>query len=142
MAAPTVITDPADGFNARVTEFGQLVTAPLAYSDPIERDLDTIGIAFNFVEPKPGKSIVVTDIILSSNKDVSNTDPAEVDIFEADAIDSITPNPRIIKPQLLRSSNLIISGLNLLVPEGRYVNATTTDATIILTIMFYRVPLD
>lgn len=141
MPTPSVITDPKTGNVARVTKFGQLVAAPLDYSVPIEVDLVLPGVAFNFLEPVPGESIVITDIIVSSNKDVSQTDPAEVDIFEADTVDSTIANPRIIKPQLTRSSNLTLNGLNLLVPEGKYINATTTDATIILTIMFYRVPV-
>ena len=141
MAAPTNITDALSGFAAKVTRFGQLIVAPLDYSKPVEHDLDAINTAFNFVTPSQDQNIVITDIVVSADKDVSANTPAIISIFEADAVDSIVPNALIIKPQLLRSENFAISGLNLLISEGKWINATTTDTTIILTIMFYRVPV-
>ena len=73
---------------------------------------------------------------------VNPIEPADVVIYQADAIDSITPNPTIMRPQLVRSSNFPLTGLNLLIPEGKWVNAKTSDNTILLTIAFYRVPVE
>jgi len=142
MPAPVNIQDSLKGTIARVTKFGQLVVAPLDYSIPIERELDAINTAFNFIEPEAGHSIVITAILVSANKDVSVTDPADVNIFEADSITSLIPAPGIIRPQMVRSTNLPLTPLNLIIPEGKWVNATTTDDVIILTIMFYRVPAE
>lgn len=122
-----------------VTPFGQLVVAPLEYSSPITMAMDTIGVAFNFMAPVSDHFIVVTDIIVSADKDVSNTTPADVDIFTADAHDSVTPINEILRPQLTRASNFSLTGLNLKIDPGVWINATTTDTIVLLTVMFYRV---
>lgn len=142
MAAPIAIVDSKDGVTARVTRFGQLVVAPLAYSEPIAQELDATDTAFNFLAPESGKNIVITDIIVSTGQLVSPTDPAEIEIYEADADDSLDILQGIVSPRLVRAGSLVLTGLNLLVPEGRWVNAKTDDASIFITIMFYRVPVE
>ena len=141
MSIGAKIVDPGTNHAAKVTEFGQLVVAPIDYSDPVARDMDVIDTAFNFVTPTQDQQIVITDILVSANRDVSNTTPANVEIYEADAIDSLVPSDSIIKPQMIRATNLPLTGLNLLVREGKWVNAKTDDASILLTIMFYKVPV-
>lgn len=141
MSAPIKIVDSKTGNSARVTNFGQVVTSPLDYSTPVERELDVPLQVFNFISPVASKDIVITDIIVSANKDVSTNTPADISIYEADAVDSATPSPGIIRPQLVRAQNFSLTGLNILVPRGKWLNAFTSDATIILTIMFYRVPI-
>lgn len=142
MAGPVAIVDSKDGQAARVTRFGQLVVAPLAYSTPIAQELDVINTAFNFLSPESGKKIVITDIIVSADKSVSVTDPAEIEIYEAGAVDTITIDQGIVSPRLLRGRSLPLTGLNLLVPEGKWVNAKTNDNNVLVTIMFYRVPVE
>jgi len=140
MSTPVVIKGGSRDTTAKVTKFGQLVVAPLAYSTPVGADLDATGTAFNFIIPEAGQSVVITDIIVAADKNVSNTTPADIQIFETSAIGSTTVDQIIVRPQLLRASNASFIGLNLLVPEGKFVNATTDDANILITIMFYRVP--
>lgn len=142
MAAPVNITDSKTGNAARVTPFGQLIVAPLSFSKPITIELDTINTAFNFLTPESGKSIVITDIVISTDKDVSNVEPAEIELYEADAVDSLIPNPGIVSPRIIRAGNLPLNGLNLLVPEGKWVNAKTNDNNVLITLMFYRVPVE
>lgn len=142
MSASVTIKDSKDGNQARVTRFGQLVVAPLSYSEPIDIELNVVNQAFNFITPESGKSIVITDIIVSTDRLVSPTDPAEIEIYEADEVDSLDILKGIISPRLIRGSDLPLTGLNLLVPEGRWVNAKTNDNNIFITIMFYRVPAE
>ena len=56
MATPINIKDSDANVSAKVTKFGQLVTAPISYSTPITKELDTTTIAFNFIEPNNPKS--------------------------------------------------------------------------------------
>ncbi len=142
MSANVGIKDSKTGQSVRVTRFGQLVVSPLAFSTPVARELDTINTAFNFLAPEDGTSIVITDILVSADKDVSNVDPAEIEIYEADAADSLTATPSIISPRLSRAANLALNGVNLLIPEGKWVNAKTNDNNVLVTIMFYRVPVE
>lgn len=134
------IRDNDSKLNARVTKYGQLVTAPLQYSTPIFREMNSTGTAFNFITPSAGKSIVITDIIASADKSVSNTTPADIIIFSAAEANLTTPIQTIVRPQLTGSSNFTLPGQNIIIGQGLWINATTDDATILLTIMFYLVP--
>lgn len=140
MTTPVNIKDSDTGVVAKVTRFGQLVVAPIQYSTPVTIELDATGTAFNFITPQAGKNVVITDIIAAANKNVNLTTPANIEIFAADSATSTTPDPLIVSPQLIRSSNAGATGLNLLIDEGKWVNATTDDAEVLVTIMFYRVP--
>jgi len=142
MATPAVIKDHATGNAARVTEFGQLVVAPLAYSTPIAKSLTPASTVFNFIEPAQDQNIVITDITASANFGVSVTTPASVSIYQASAPDTLVVDELILSPQLLRGGNVSLIGLNFLIPEGKWVNAFTDDDIILLTIAFYRVPVE
>ena len=87
-------------------------------------------------------AVTQTEDVASANKSVSNTTPANVQIYQSDEVDSLSIVNGIVAPQLVGSANVDYIGLNLLVPEGRWVNATTDDATVLVTIMFYRVPVE
>lgn len=139
---PSLIKDPKTSSTARVTRFGQLVVAPIQYSTPVTVDLDTINVAFNFITPVDGKVVVITDIFVSADNGVSNTTPAEVEIYTSDEMDSTTVIDSILQPRLTRASNIPMTGLNLLIDEGVWVNAKTNDNDILLTIMYYRIPVE
>ena len=126
---------------AKVSPHGQLIVAPIDFSTPITKPLSVVDEPVNFIKPQAGHFIVITDIIASADRDVSSTSPASVDIYESDEVDSLTIVNEIVSPQLTRAANLPLTGLNLKVPGGLWVNAKTSDAAILLTIMFYRVPV-
>lgn len=142
MATPINIKDSNSGVKAKVTKYGQLVVAPLQYSNPVSDSLDVINTAFNFIQPQQGQSIVITDIIVSADNNVSNTAPAEIEIYGASEPDTTTIDTGIISPRLTRADNLALTGLNLIVPKGQFVNAKTNDNNVLVTIMFYRVPAE
>lgn len=141
MTAPVNIKDSDSGVTAKVTEFGQLVVAPIQYSTPLTDELDVINTAFNFIAPQQGSLIVITDIIVAADKNVSPTDPAVVDIYTADSAESTTIIDSILEPLIGRGVTVPVTGLNLLVGEGVWVNAKTNDDVVKLTIMFYRIPV-
>lgn len=141
MANPVNIKDSDSGVKAKVTKFGQLVVAPLQYSTPVVNSLDVINTAFSFVEPQQDRSIVITDIVISADRNVG-VNGANVEIYEADAIDTITVDITILEVDMVKQTQLGLTGLNLLVPEGKFVNAKTNDVNILVTIMFYRVPAE
>ena len=139
MAAPVNLADGDTSRVAKVTQFGELVTAPISYSDAASQNLNTVGQAFNLATPEHGNGIVITQVIASANSNVSNTVPADIVIYESDSQLSLDELDVVVRPQLTRARNFILSGLNLLVPPGRWVNAKTSDGDILLTIMFYRI---
>jgi hypothetical protein len=85
---------------------------------------------------------VITEIIVSADKGVSPTDPAEIEIYQADAVDSLDESPSIVSPRLSRGEDLTLTGLNWLVPEGKWINAKTNDNNVLITIASYRVPVE
>lgn len=136
------LKDSKTGQTVRVTRFGQLVVSPIAFSTPVSRNLSVINQAFNFLAPESGQSIVITDIIISGDKAISPTDPAEVEFYQADSVDSLIASPTIISPRPGRGENIPLNGMNLLVPEGKWINAKTNDNNVLITLMFYRVPVE
>jgi len=84
MATPSVIKDNDSGVTAKVTKFGQLVVAPLQYSIPVADEVDVANIAFNFIGPEQDQSIVITDIVLSADRNVG-VNGADIVIYEADS---------------------------------------------------------
>lgn len=141
MSVPAVIQDAGSGNRATVTRFGQLVVAPVDYSTPVAKTLDVINTAYNFVDPVMGKNIVITDIILTANKNVGAGD-ATVVVYEANAPDTTTSDKDIINLEMIKQSNLALTGLNMIVSEGKFVNAKTDDDDVFVTIMYYRVPVE
>jgi len=143
MSLKTIIQDgQGSGSKARVSKYGQLITAPLDYSTPVTITLDAINTAYNFVVPKSGHKIVITDIFLFANKNVGVGD-ATVDIYTSDiGPDSLTVKEIILETEMLRQSSRDLIGLNLAVEgEGRWLNAKTDDDDIFCTIAYYYVPL-
>ena len=141
MPVPSHIIDPHNGLAARVTEFGQLVVSPIAYSTPVTGTLAVDDVAVNFVEPQGNHQIVITDVILSSDKNVG-VDGAAVLVYCATAIDETTVADGILEVNMLKNTARDLIGLNLIVGEGKWVNAKTDDNNIEVTIGYYRVPID
>jgi len=143
MPVPSHIIDPHNGLAARVTQFGQLVTAPIAYSVPVTDTLVIVDTAYNYIEPEASHQIVITDIVLTADKSVG-TGGASVQVYCASAIDSTTVlnDGGVLDIEMLKNTSRDLIGLNFLVTEGFWVNAKTDDNNIQLTIGYYRVPID
>lgn len=142
MAQKTTIEDGfGAGYKAMVTQYGQLVTGALSYSTPIAHTMVLNNTAYNFASPISGKRIVITDILIYANKGVGAGDAA-VEIYEADDDIETTISKSIISTEMLKQSTRDLTGLNLIVSEGKWVNAKTDDNTIFMTIMFYYIPVD
>ena len=141
MAVPTYIADPRNGTVARVTEFGQLVTSAVAYSIPVTDTLTSTGTAFNFIEPKGNHQIVITDIILTSDKNVG-VNGASVQVYCATSPTTTDIAVGILDIEMLKNTARDLIGLNLIVTEGKWVNVQTDDENIQVTLGYYRVPID
>ena len=62
------ISDPATSTQAKVTTRGQLITAPLDFSDPITICITCACTASNFFAPQTGKRLVITDIFIHTDR--------------------------------------------------------------------------
>jgi hypothetical protein len=141
MSLPVVIKDGdgITGAQAKVTSRGQLVVAPLAFSTPQFNEMTATATAYNFFTPKTSQQFIITEIIISTNKNVSVTDGALIEIFTTNAINSATPLDDILTVQLTKNANLPLTGLNIVTDCGVWINAVTDDATVFLTVSGYYV---
>lgn len=139
MTISTNIEDGSGSSNkAKVTNRGQLVTGPIDFSRAYSVDVDTINTAFNFVPPIAGKRFVITDILLYANRNVGVND-ATVEIYEATGATVTTVSTSILLAEMLKQSSRDITGINLIVSEGRWINIKTDDNSIFATVMGYYV---
>lgn len=134
------LTDPKTNHAATVTKFGQLVVAPLDYSTPVFDEIDIVDTAFNFIAPASGQSIVITDILLNGTRSLP-VNGAIIDVYETSSAVSTTVDVEILRTDLSKQQIRDVTGQNLLVPEGKWVNVKSDGATAFVTIMFYRVPV-
>jgi len=140
MAAPVYIVDPLTGNRAVVSEFGQLTVAPVAYSIPAQETLTVIDTAFTMIEPVDGKLIIITDIVLTANRNIGVND-ATVTLYTTQAANELLPFGDILELEMAKNSSLPLTGLNAKVEPGLFVNAKTNDTDVFVTIMYYRVPV-
>lgn len=140
MAAPVYIVDPKSGNKAVVSEFGQLIVSPVAYSTPVQETLTLINTAYTMISPVDGKLIIITDIILTANKSVGVND-ATITLYTTNVKDELTPTGDILELEMQQKSTLPITGINAKIDAGLYVNAKTDDNDVFVTIMYYRVPV-
>lgn len=140
MVAHVVIVDPVTRMKARVTEFGQVVVAPVNYSTPVTVEMSSINTPYLLVSPKEGKSVVITAAILTANKSVGVND-ATVTIYASDTADGAVTTDAIVSLEMIKNSTLPLTGLNFIVPPGKFILSTTNDATVFITAGYYTVPL-
>ena len=132
-----LLSDPSTGSQAKVTNRGQLVTAPLDFSDPIQADLTVTCTAVNFFGPQSNQRLVITSILIGADRNVSQSCGAIVEIYEATSATATTVTKGIIKTGIVKNGTLPLLPLNFLATQGVWINAKTDDANINITIAGY-----
>lgn len=134
----TRIQDGSGGsYKACVTSNGQLVTGNLAFDETVFKELAADNTAYNFYTPKAGKQFIITGFNFKADRQVSATVDAEVIIYEATGSDVTTVSKTLFQDALVRGESTSMTSLNILVNEGVWVNAKTSDDDIHMTIMGY-----
>ncbi len=137
MATPVRIKGGLTNTEAKVTSSGQLVTAPLDYDETKYLELAVDDTAYNFYKPKSGKQFVITGIRAKADRGVSTTVDADVIVYEASASDTTTVDKVLYQDEMVRGESFTLLPTNILVNEGKYINAKTTDDDIHMTIFGY-----
>ena len=118
---------------AQVSRSGELVVGPLTASVPASVTLVAAGGAHNFCQPVPGREYRITDIILTTNKDIG-VDGATITVYEATSAASTVVTKQLVKMQMLKNSSMVLTGIHWKVTEGRFLNVKTDDNTVYCTI--------
>jgi hypothetical protein len=127
-----------ESYGVKVTSRNQLVVAPLGFSTFYSGTAGVNNTAVNLIEPKDRKNFIITEIILYANKNVGASD-ASVELYEAAGPDVLATTNTIILQEMQKNSNLILTGLNIIVTEGFWVNLKTDDDDIFANIAGYYV---
>ncbi len=122
---------------ANVTSSGELVVAPLSYSQSQFVELAEPNVAYNFYRPRTGKQFVITAIRAKADRDVSPTADATVIIYEACSLNTTTVDKVLHQEAMVKGESLTFAPINALVNAGKWINAKTTDDDIHMTIWGY-----
>ena len=125
---------------ASITSRGALVVAPYSYDESEFNLLGTADAGFTFYKPKVDKRFVLTGILAAGNLSIAANALATVIVFESAAEDSATSTKDRLQFGITRLQVETISPLNILIGEGKFLNAKTDDDDVFLTIMGYYVP--
>ena len=98
-----------NGVQAKVTPSGELVVAPLAYSDSQFNELGANDTAFNFYGPKPNQQLVITGIRARADRDVATATDAIVIIYEADSSSSLTVDKVLHQENMVRGEEFTLT---------------------------------
>lgn len=123
---------------AKVTSRGQLVVAPLDYSLSYNATAGTANVAANLVTPNTNKRFVVTSIHLYANKNVGAND-ATVVLFEASSDTTATADKVVFQVEMPKNTARDLTGLNLIITQGKWLNIKTDDDDVFATILGYYV---
>lgn len=125
---------------ASITSRGALVVAPYGYDEVQFNELGTDDAGVNFFPPQVNKRFVITGIIAAGNLAIVANNLATVIVYEASSASTNTVDKALVQFGITRLQTLSLLPLNILVKEGKFLNAKTDDDDVFLTIMGYYVP--
>lgn len=125
---------------ATVSPAGQLVTGRSDFSRPSFQNMNVDNTAFNFWEPIPHQQFVITGIRFKADQNVATNTNAEVIIYEASSLTSLTVDEVLYEDLIVRGQFSDFLPVELLVAEGKFVNGKTSDNTIPTNVVGYYIP--
>ena len=124
---------------ADVTPDGALAVGPVSFNLVEFNELAAAATAYNFYSPLPGKQFVVTAIFAYGDKQVSSSTNATVEVYEASSTSEATVDKIIMQFEIGQNQFHPFTSLNLLVNEGKFINAKTDDDDVHMNILGYYV---
>lgn len=134
------IKDGSNGFTAKVSKYGQLMTGPIDYSTASVLEMGTVNTGYSFIPPMQDRRIVITSVLLTADKDVSGTVNADIEIYESSTGVGTDVANSLLQIGMLKLNTQVIP-LNLITSEGVWVMGKTSDDDIVVSIYYYYVPV-
>ncbi len=122
-----------------VSGLGQLLVAPFDYDEVVAITLNANNTAFNFYKPKAHMRFVITGILLTASSGVVQS--ALIDVYEGTSATDIVIEKSILHVEILKNDFRDITPMNVVVREGKWLNAKTDDNNIFITITGYYIPV-
>ena len=142
MAVDSYILDGnGRGTKGSVTSIGEIVVGVFSHDLTMFVKLEVDDTAYNFYVPRDGEQFVITGMRIKASRSVSNTVDAEIIIYEAEGPTDLTVIKILHEEAMIRGESATLNPMNILVAQGVFVNAKTTDPTVYITIMGYYIPV-
>jgi hypothetical protein len=141
MSTPVQIKDgTGTGSDARVTTVGELVVSAYAHDEVVTVTLGVAAQGYGFYSPIADMKFIITGLLAAGNLAISANALATVTVYEAENFDTATEGKLLLQFGITRLQTFPIVPLNILVNEGKFINAKTDDDDVFLTIMGYYIP--
>jgi len=141
MPADFVLRGGTSNEAASVTPYGELRVSAYDYSTSYFQTFATAATAYSFVPPIQDKFFVITAVILQANKNVNATTGQVVDIYEATNSTATTIDKSLLEFEMTKNDRIVLTGLNIKMSEGKFLNGKTEDDDILATISGYYVSI-
>ena len=107
---------------------------------PLILSMNDSTLAFSFFKARTGEQLVMTGLIVATDRNV-NTTGTVIDIFEASSSDATAIDKSLFQFDLGRQAVHPFVVPNVLVTQGKFVNAKADDTNVLTTILGYFVPV-
>lgn len=123
-----------------MSSIGEVHTAPYKYSETQFVELAEPDTGYNLYVPKVGCEFVITAIFAVADKQVSASVSADLIIYEATSTTDTVVAKVLVQTAIVQDQIQFFSPTNILVAEGAFLNAKTTDDDVHVTITGYYIP--
>ena len=130
------------GHTAKVTHTGELVTVRGSYDQTFQDSMTSTNTAYNLIVPKTANQFIITGLVINADKNVSATDGAVVEVYEATDATTTTATKTILTLNIGKNSTIPLTGILIQTTKGLFINAKTDDATVNITLLGYYLEID
>jgi len=132
------IKDRLSGKFASVSENNELMTAQ-QFSKASKVTLTVDNTAVNLVKPLAGKKVIVTGLIVNTNRDIG-VNGALIEIYEASDEGAETVDDAIMSFDLTKNQSVVTAPILIETTEGKFINAKASDSDVNVTLLSYFAP--
>jgi hypothetical protein len=129
------------GRSPTITEYGQLVVGPIAYSKSSVVVINATSTGFMAIPPISGHKIVLTSAFVRADKNVSATVESDIEVYESETSTGTVSTSDILNIGLTKQQFVNIP-MNYISSEGTWIMCSASDATVNISIFYYYVPND
>lgn len=127
-----------NGHEAEVTSRGQLVVSSIDFSTFYNVTLNVNNTGFEITPPISGKIFIITTISLYADKSVGASD-ASVQLYESNSPAVVTVVNSVFNTEIPKVNSISLTGVNIKVSEGKWLNAKTNDNNVYVNVAGYYV---
>ena len=136
MTIEAIVTDPCSHVGARVNKDGELVVGELSASTFVAVEMNVNDQVYSLVTPISGRRVRITGVVITTSRTIGN-EGVSINLYSASSAISGVSLGNIFTVDLVKQDKIVMTGLNLEVPEGTWINATASDSTVNLSLIFY-----